>query len=550
MRRILLAALFLPTAALAQDINVTISVDASKPVAPLKPIYRFFGADEPNYAYMKDGRKLLKEIGSLGTPQTYFRAHNLLTSGDLTPALKWGSTNVYTEDAKGNPVYDFTTVDRIFDAYLAGGVKPYVQLGFMPEALSTKPQPYQHEWRPGLPYQDIMTGWSYPPKDYNKWRDLCQKLTEHLISRYGKAEVETWYFECWNEANGHYWHGTPEEWYKLHDYAIDGVRRALPAARVGGPHVAGSGGKFARDFYEHAIRGTNFATGTKGSPLDFVSFHAKGSPSFVNGKVRMGINAQLKAIDNGFKLISDFPELKRTPIVIGESDPDGCAACQGPQLGYRNGTMYSSYTAASFARKHLLAEKHGVNLEGALTWAFEFEDQPYFAGFRVLATNGIELPVFNVFRMFARMQGNRLATTSTHEIPLEEMVEKGARRELPDIAALASADDKGIYILTWHYHDDDLEGPQANVTLNLSGLVPSSFKVTEYRVDTTHSNAYTVWKSMGSPTAPTDKQYAGLKEASKLAITGPATTLTQTDGKAQLTLTLPRQGVSLLVLQR
>src|SRR5215218_3274888 len=123
----------------------------------------------------------------------------------------------------------------------------------------------------------------------------------------------------------------------------------------------------------------------------------------------MGVSSQLRDIDAAFAVIAKYPELKGKPIVIGESDPDGCAACQGPQLGYRNGTMYSSYTAASFARKHLLADRHGVNLEGALTWAFEFEDQPFFAGFRVLASNGIDLPVLNVFRMFSLMGGRRLA---------------------------------------------------------------------------------------------------------------------------------------------
>src|SRR6185295_19777063 len=107
----------------------------------LKPIWRFFGADEPNYATMKNGRKLMKELGSLGTPQVYFRTHNLLTSGDGTPALKWGSTNAYTEDAQGNPKYDWTILDPIFDTYLKNGVRPYVQIGFMPEALSVKPQP-------------------------------------------------------------------------------------------------------------------------------------------------------------------------------------------------------------------------------------------------------------------------------------------------------------------------------------------------------------------------------------------------------------------------
>src|SRR5213076_849697 len=114
----------------------------------------------------------------------------------------------------------------------------------------------------------------------------------------------------------------------------------------------------------------------------------------------------LRAIDSSFAIIASFPELKSKPIVIGESDPDGCAACSArvyPPNGYRNGGLYASYTAASFARKHDLADRHGVNLEGALTWAFEFEDQPYFAGFRVMASNGLTLPVFNVHRMMAKM---------------------------------------------------------------------------------------------------------------------------------------------------
>src|SRR6185295_7756776 len=114
---------------------------------------------------------------------------------------------------------------------------------------------------------------------------------------------------------------------------------------------------------------------------------------------------QLRNISDGFAVVASFPELQRMPIIIGECDPDGCAACQGPQLGYRNGTMYSSYTAASFARILELEKKHGVRLEGALTWAFEFENDPYFAGFRVLASNGLTLPVFNVFRMFAHLKG-------------------------------------------------------------------------------------------------------------------------------------------------
>src|SRR5688572_27019115 len=164
--------LLLIPAALAQDAGaafpVQIRVDAAKPRGELKPIWRFFGADEPNYAYMKDGSKLLGELGELSPRNVYFRAHNMLTTGDGTPALKWGSTNAYTEDAGGRPIYDWTITDRIFDAYLTRGVRPYAQIGFMPKALSTKPEPYEHKWTPKAKYDEIYRGWAYPSKDLDR----------------------------------------------------------------------------------------------------------------------------------------------------------------------------------------------------------------------------------------------------------------------------------------------------------------------------------------------------------------------------------------------
>jgi xylan 1,4-beta-xylosidase len=530
---------------------VAIRVDASKSTGPLKQIWRFFGADEPNYAYMKDGQKLIGELGELAPKQIFYRTHNLLTSGDGTPALKWGSTNAYREDAQGKPIYDWTIVDRIFDTYLKRNVKPYVQIGFMPKEMSIKPEPYQHSWTPTAKYDEIYTGWSYPPKDFKKWGDLVYEWTKHCVEKYGRAEVETWYWETWNEANIGYWRGTPEEFRKLHDYAIDGVRRALPTAKVGGPDTAGHGGQFTRDFFEHVLRGTNHATGKTGTPIDFLSFHAKGRPSFVDGHVRLGISNQLATIDEGFRIIASFPELKAKPIVIGESDPDGCAACQGPQLGYRNTTMYSSYTAASFARKHDLAEKHGVNLEGALTWAFEFEDQAFFAGFRVLATNGIDQPVLNVFRMMSKMGRQRLAATSDGAVPIDTLLKDGVRGEQADVAALASRDEKKVTILAWHYHDDDVQGPAAAVTLALDGLPMAQGKarVTHYRIDGDHSNAYTVWQKMGSPQKPTPAQYQQLEKAGQLAALGPATSVDVASSRAELKFALPRQAVSLLVVE-
>jgi xylan 1,4-beta-xylosidase len=421
----------------------------------------------------------------------------------------------------------------------------------MPKALSSKPDPYRHEWRPGLPYDRIFTGWTFPPKDYAKWSELTYQWAKHCVERYGKDEVETWYWEVWNEANIGYWRGTPQEFHKLHDYAIDGVRRALPNARVGGPDSAGSGGRWTRDFFEHCLRGTNYATGKIGTPLDFVSFHAKGAPSYTNDHVRMGIANQLRTIDDGFRLVASFPELKNTPIVIGESDPEGCAACQGPSYSYRNGTVYSSYTAACFARKHDLADKRGVNFAGALTWAFTFEDQPYFAGFRQLASCGLPLPVFNILRMYNQMGGQRIKAESDAAVSLDEIMRRGVR-EKPDVAALASLDGNELGIMIWHYHDDDVKGDAAAVELSVAGLPASASeaRLTHYRVDEFNSNAYDAWRRMGSPIAPNERQYRQLQEASNLAKLADAPGSVRAEqGKITLKFALPRQGVSLLVLE-
>jgi xylan 1,4-beta-xylosidase len=533
---------------------VTITVDAAKPLGELKPIWRFFGADEPNYAYMKDGKKLLGELGEIGREnhnQVFFRAHHLLTSGDGAYALKWGSTSAYKEDTNGNPVYDWTINDKIFDTYLACGIKPYVQIGFMPEALSTHPQNYPHN-PPVNEKADAGAGQAYPPKDYVKWGNLSYEWTKHCIEKYGKAEVEMWYWEVWNEPNISYWHGSHEDYFKLYDYAIDGVRRALPNAKVGGPETAGGpGGKFLSEFLQHCAHGTNYVTGKVGSPLDFISFHAKGSPAFTNNHVRMAMANQLRNIDDACAVIAKFPGFKSLPVVIGESDPEGCAACTGPQNGYRNGTMYSSYTSASFPRKLELAAKHGVNLEGALTWAFEFEDQPPFAGFRQLASAGLDLPVLNVFRLFGKMRGQQLTVMSSAGLDAET-IRKSNVRNTPDVSAYASLDKNKVAVLVWHYHDDDVPAPDAAVNLRLTGLpfTDGKAKASHYRIDADHSNSYQAWLRMGSPFPLSREQYEQLEKAGRLAVLESPTDVAIKDKAVDLRFNLPRQAVSLVVISR
>jgi xylan 1,4-beta-xylosidase len=478
---------------------VTIMVDAAKTGGELTPVWRFFGADEADYAYLKDGKKLLSELGQLGGQQVYFRAHHLLTSGDGAYALKWSSTSAYKEDTNGSPVYDWTINDKVFDTYLERGVKPYVEIGFMPEALTTHRQDYPHH-PPVNKMAPVGAGRSYPPRDYATWGERVYQWTKHCVENYGAGEVNQWYWEVWNEANIGYWHGTEPDFARLYDYAVDGVRRALPTARVGGPETAGGGGQWTRDFLEHCLRGINYATGKIGAPLDFFAFHAKGSPVFINDHVRMGIASQLRAMDGGFAILAFYPELRHIPIIIGESDPDGCAAWTGAQLGYRNSTMYSSYTAASFPCSLDLADERGVNLQGALTWAFEFENQPPFAGFRQLASDGIDLPVLNVFRLFAKMSGERIAVKSSSGLDAQTMLKYGVRGS-PHVSALASLDKNKLAVLVWHYHDDDVPGPPAAVDLKLDGLPfeNGSATLTQYIIDADHSNAFTTWLKMGSP---------------------------------------------------
>ena len=533
----------------ATAFSVTVQVDAAKAVGALPPIWRFFGADEPNYGTQPEGDKLLMELGSLRPGKVYFRAHNLMTTGDGTPDFKWGSTNIYTQ-RDGKPVYDFTIVDHIIDTYLARGIHPYLEIGFMPEAMTAASAgvPYRRPWKPGFDYKGITAGWSYPPRDYDKWAELVYQWTRHNVERYGVAEVEQWYFEVWNEPNlDFYWLGTPEDFYRLHDHAIDAVRRALPSARVGGPDVAGAGGAFMDGFLKHVTVGTNYATGKAGTPTDFLSFHAKGQPTLVDGHVRMGISNQLKTADEAFTRIAAIPELAHKPIVIGENDPEGCAACPGPQNAYRNGTLYSSYTAACYARLWELARQRQVNLEGALTWAFTFVGQPWFAGYRQLATNGVDLPVLNVFRLFARLGPDQIAATSSGEVPLVRIMSDGARGA-PDVGVLATRADNGrVDILLWHYQDDDVPGPPADVHLVLTGLAPGlQRQARAWRVDRQNGDAFTAWKAMGSPAKPTQQEVDKLLRSSRMTARAVRIGPPSHDGSVALERHLPLQSVELI----
>jgi xylan 1,4-beta-xylosidase len=553
---VLLFALSRPTAVLAQD-QVVVRVNAAQKTAPLKPIYAFFGYDEPNYTYTTNGSKLVRELAALTDAPVFFRTHFLLATGDGTPGLKWGSTNAYVEDAHRNAVYDWTIVDRIFDTYLEAHAKPFVEIGFMPQALSSKPEPYRPTWIPGAANRDYSIGWAYPPNDYSKWSELVYQWAKHSGEKYGEAQAESWYWEVWNEPNIFYWQGTREEYFKLYDYAAAAVKRALPNARVGGPASTGpaneQAAEFLKAFLTHCASGTNYANGGKGAPLDFVSYHAKGSPQVIDGHVRMGIARNLQDVDGGLKILSSYPKFRNLPVILSESDPEGCAACSAriyPQNAYRNGPLYAAYAAAAMKGILDLTAKNSAHIEGMLTWAFQFEQQPYFDGLRTLATNGVDKPILNFFRMAGFLRGDRVEATSSGAIPLNAMLGKGVRED-PDVDLLAARDDRGLSVLVWNYHDDDVAGPSAAISLSVEGLPPTAQRVLmwHYRIDANHSNAYTVWKGMGSPQEPTLDQQRQLETAGQLQLLDSPKWLWSESGATSSSFDLPRQSVSLVRLE-
>ncbi len=535
-------------------VPTVIHVHGDQPIGPYTPIWNYFGADEPNYIYAPNGRKLLGELAALSPVPVYFRPHNLFTTGNGEGSLKWGSTNVYTEKPDGTPVYDFTITDRIFDALVAAHVRPLVEVGFMPEALSTHPEPYRHTFPKG----DIFTGWTYPPKDEAKWSKLVVAYAAHLRDRYG-SQTASWLWEVWNEPDIGYWHGTPEEYNRLYDLTAAAIRKVLPEAKVGGPEATGVSDHsepFLRQFLEHCAHGKNAATGTTGARLDFISYHPKGHPKFENGHVVMSVGTQLRAVERGMRVIAGYPEWRSTPVILGESDPEGCAACQGSQNGYRNGPLYGVSVAEATMRTYELARKYGLTVQGAVTWAFEFEDQPAFAGFRELATDGIDKAVLNVFRMMGMLGGGGpidkavwLNAESSGALPLTDVVANSVAGA-PDVNAVATLNGSEVDILIWNYHDADAPADPAVISLEVDGLRGAAAMISEYRMEASHGNAYRAWQQMGGPAQPSPEQKSELEKAGALDQTVSGYSLPVHDGKANLDVSpLPRQGVLLVRLR-
>lgn len=552
-------------------IDATVRVNASRR-APLRRIWRFVGYDEPNYTYTRRGLELLGKLGSLCDAPYFVRCHFMLATGDGTGSPKWGSTNVYTLDEEGEPRYSFEIVDRILDAQIDSGCVPFVEIGFMPQALSTAP--------PDVPYEAIReAGWAYPPSDYSRWADLIRELARHCLRRYGLGEVSRWYWELWNEPDIFYWAGTADEYFRLYDYTEWALHSVLPQAKLGGPSVTGPGdakaAAFLERFLEHCVRGENAVTGEIGTRLDLVTFHAKGGgygrdPQAT--KETPTIARLVGHVEAGLQVLAGFPELAGVEVNLSECDPDGWAAGgrhDNPNLAFRNTEYYASYLARAVCELVDAAAPGAAvsaggggplpgaasngaagpnRVDGMLTWAFQFEDGEYFEGRRCLSTNGLDKPVLNVFRLLAMLGGARLeadvAAAGAGNAARAVDADGGA----PSV--LAAADGTGgVQVLLVRHADDWDEREESIVRVRVCGLVPGrEYQPTEWRVDRANANAYAAWTAMGSPQDPSTAERRRLEESARLRPTPHPAATADADGVLTVSVRLDVHAVCLLTL--
>jgi xylan 1,4-beta-xylosidase len=570
-------------------------VDAGQRLGELPRLWTSFGYDELNWTYAPRGKRALAAFAAFAERPYYVRAHNLLTSGRGFSWPHWGSGNVYHEDAAGNPVYDWTTVDLVFDAYRAVGFKPLVELGFTPQALVPPEASLPFERSPSLygPYEAGL--WSFPPRDLGKWQALLFELARHCVERYGAGEIASWYWEVWNEPNIAYWRGTVEQYCALYDHAVAGLSRALPSISVGGPAVTGGARAtaFLETFLAHCA-GTgqhpvNAVTGEPGARLDFISFHTKGSGfgrrsgplsddgarfdwgGDAGGHGRVGTPRQspsrkkmLSEIRAHLLAAAQYPQFRALPVIVDECDP--CVPAHfsrydNPNFGFRNTSYYPTIMASVFKRtldlNESLPDSPDVTL--ATSWAFYFEGERFFEGFREFFTaENVELPLLNGYRLLGRLGPTRVALTSDATWDVRRLDELGepdtpgeGQHADAEVDGLAAVDDGAgaVTVLLWHHVDDQYAtAPPAAVTVILRNVPfdARQARVRHWRIDEQHSNAYSAWQAMGRPQDPDESQLRALRARQGLEECDAVETQPVSADAVSLQLSLPLHALSLL----
>jgi xylan 1,4-beta-xylosidase len=470
-----------------------ILVDANAQAHPFPHFWeQMFGSGRAILSLRDSYRHDLREVKQI-TGFQYVRFH----------AIFHDEVGVYDEDAQGHPIYNFSYVDQIYDGLLADGTKPFVELSFMPKKLAA---------------QDLLHTFWYkqnisPPKDWDKWDGLITAFTKHLIDRYGIQEVSQWYFEVWNEPNLDFWGGNPRQstYWDLYDHTARAIKNVNGNLRVGGPATAQAA--WADAFIQHCT--------DKNVPVDFVSSHVYGndlSQDVFGTKEDIPRDKMVcRAVDKVHRQIkaSSKPNL---PLIWSEFN-----------ASYKNEPDVTDSTYMGPWMADTIRQCDGlVDIMSYWTFSDVFEEQgvvktPFYGGFGLLAEDSIPKPAFNAFKLFHSLGDQRLVLDS-------------------DSALLTRRRDGTLVLAVWNYAPPGETGTPKTFMLQFKGTRATHATIS--LVDHDHGDARPAYEKMGSPPYPTTKQIDALRKAAELP--APETRIVK---NAELTLTLPAQGLALIELK-
>ncbi len=449
----------------AQEIE-TIAIDAAAPSLPFPHFWEIvFGSGRAELSLREAYRNDLKRVKSI-TQMQYVRCH----------AIFHDEIGLYSEDRDGKPSYNFTYIDQIYDGFLENGVRPFVELSFMPRQLAASPIEHPFWYKPIVA----------PPKDWNRWEELIYHFAQHLVDRYGIDEVAQWYFEVWNEPNIDFWAGEPKEntYYELYDHSARALRRVNPKLQIGGPATAQAA--WVDRFIEHCTR--------SGTPVDFVSTHVYANDTAKNV---FGTDENITRRDMVSRAVRKVYDQVRA-----SSRPDLPIHWSEYNASYMN---EADVTDAPFMGPWLantIRQCDGlVSTMSYWTFSDVFEEQgvagrPFYGGFGLIAPGGIPKASFNVFKLLHMLGGQRSANHSESAIT--------TRRP-----------DGSLAIAVWNYAPPEEKGSAKRMILEFKNLRGMK-RVRILYVDRDHGSALSAWEAMGRPQFPSREQQQALRKAAEL----------------------------------
>jgi xylan 1,4-beta-xylosidase len=463
--RAMLLAFWLAAAPVGAEAVDTLIVDAAGPGQPFPHYWeRMFGSGRAVLSLRESYRDDLRALRRI-TAVSYVRFHGILND----------DVGVYTEGPKGEAVYNFSYLDQIYDGLLANGVRPVVELSFMPARLAASDTRHSFWYHPAVS----------PPKDYVRWDALITAIAQHLVQRYGIDEVSQWYFEVWNEPNLDFWAGEPKQatYWTLYEHTARALKAVDLRLRVGGPATAQAAwiAAFIQHCNERAI------------PVDFVSTHVYGDDSAkdVFGSDEHIPRAQMvcRAAAKAHSEVSASP-LPALPLLFTEYNAT-----------YRNRTDVTDAPFMAAWLAETVRQCDGlVQVMSYWTFSDVFEEQgvvqrPFYGGYGLLAAGRVAKPAFNAFALLHQLGDERLADGLPGSL----------------VTRKANGD---VVVALWNYTDLESAGVTRTVRLELrnSRVRKASLQV----LDRTHGNALAAYARMGSPLYPTQAQLQALRTAAAL----------------------------------